>query len=211
MIALRVGILGVCLLMPFTQTVNAQEASPAQDAPAATTDSESDASSTDVVGDAAEKATEIADSAKENVDELADRVDQDDRAIKAKNSILSPIYQLAEKMSFSAFHWVAFALMVSGVVSYALQLVLGKLVVLSRVGLSVTEILSDGLGLAISVVGLVLTTQAAAENSAFTESAFAVLSATLLGAVVGFVFYLWGQRQELQAVAGRKSASRKEK
>ncbi|MEL6110171.1 MAG: hypothetical protein AAFU85_29510 [Planctomycetota bacterium] len=202
MIALRTGILGVCLLFPFAQSGYTQ------DAP---TGHEVSAADADVVGDAAEKATEIADSAKANVDELADRVDQDDRAIRAKNSILSPIYQLAEKMSFSAFHWLAFALMVSGVVSYALQLVLGKLVVLSKVGLSVTEILSDGLGLAISLVGLVLTTQAAAENSAFTESAFAVLSATVLGCGVGFIFYLWGQREELQAVEGRKSAARKEK
>jgi hypothetical protein len=94
--------------------------------------------------------------------------------------------------------------MVAGVVSFALQLVLGKLVVLSKFSISPSEILSDALGLAVSIIGLVLTTQAATENSTFTASAFSVLSATGVGALVGFIFYLWGQRQELQAVAGRR-------
>ena len=56
-------------------------------------------------------------------------------------------------------------------------------------------------------MGLVLTTQAAAENSSFTSSAAAVLSATAVGAIAGFVFYLWGQRQELQAIEGRRRAA----
>ena len=97
--------------------------------------------------------------------------------------------------------------MVAGVVSFALQLTLGKLVVLARLGFSPAEILSDALGLVVSLVGLVLTTQAAAENSSFTRSTAAVLSATAVGAIAGFVFYLWGQRQELQAVEGRKRAA----
>jgi hypothetical protein len=63
------------------------------------------------------------------------------------------------------------------------------------------------LGLAVSLIGLVLTTQAAAENSNFTTSAFSVISSTCVGAIVGFVFYIWGQRQELQAVTGRKVAA----
>jgi hypothetical protein len=94
--------------------------------------------------------------------------------------------------------------MVTGVVSFALQLTLGKLVVLSRMSLSPAEILSDALGLVVSLIGLVLTTQAATENSEFTASAFAVLSAAAAGVILGFIFYLWGQRQELQAVKGRK-------
>ena len=94
--------------------------------------------------------------------------------------------------------------MATGVVSFALQLVLGKLLVLARRGFSLSEILSDALGLAISSIGLVLTTQAATENSSFTESAFSVLSASAVGVVAGFVFYLWGQRQELQALEARK-------
>jgi hypothetical protein len=97
--------------------------------------------------------------------------------------------------------------MVAGVVSFALQLVLGKLVVLMRMGFSFTEILSDALGLVVSLIGLVLTTQAATENSTFTTSASAVLSAALAGALAGFIFYLWGQRQELQAVEGRRAAA----
>ena len=94
--------------------------------------------------------------------------------------------------------------MVTGVVSFALQLVMGKLVVLSKFSLSPTEILSDALGLVVSLIGLVLTTQAATENSSFTSSAFAVFSATAVGALLGIVFYLWGQRQELLAVEGRR-------
>jgi hypothetical protein len=97
--------------------------------------------------------------------------------------------------------------MVAGVASFALQLTLGKLIVLSRLGFSPSEILSDALGLVVSLVGLVLTTQAATENSSFTTSAAAVLSATVVGGIAGFIFYLWGQRQELHAVQGRKLAS----
>src|SRR5690606_29809677 len=98
-------------------------------------------------------------------------------------SLLKPIYWLAEKFAFPTFYWLAFAAMVAGVVSFALQLVLAKLVVLSKFSLSPTEILSDSLGLVVSVIGLVLTTQAATENSTFTQSAFAVLSAAAIGAL----------------------------
>jgi hypothetical protein len=52
----------------------------------------------------------------------------------------------------------------------------------------------------------VLTTQAAAENSTFTQSAAAVLSASVAGLVLGFILYRWGQAQELQAVTGRVAA-----
>ena len=109
--------------------------------------------------------------------------------------------------AFAAFHWIAFAVMVTGVVSFALQLTLGKLVVLAKSGFSPAEILSDVLGLVVSLVGLVLTTQAATENSSFTKSSAAVLSATAVGAIAGLIFYLWGQRQELQAVEGRRRAA----
>ena len=95
--------------------------------------------------------------------------------------------------------------MVTGVVSFALQLVLGKLLVLSKMSISLTEILSDTMGLAISLVGLVLTTQAAAQNSTFTTSPAAVLSATGAGALLGFFFFKWGTSQELAAADGRKA------
>jgi hypothetical protein len=124
--------------------------------------------------------------------------------------ILKPLYKLAEAFSFDSFHWLAFAAMVTGVVSFVLQLTLGKLVVISRRGLSPMEVLNDALGLVVSLVGLVLTTQAAAENSSFTASAFAVLTATLVGAFLGIVFYWWGQRQELLAMsAGQRAAAAK--
>ena len=146
-------------------------------------------------------------SAAETADAVAEAVDRSDQAQEVSAGILTPIYQLAEAFAFPAFYWLAFAVMVTGVVSFALQLTLGKLVVLTRAGFSPSEILSDGLGLLVSLVGLVLTTQAATENSSFTNSAAAVLSATILGAMAGGVFYWWGQKQELQAVAGRTRAA----
>ncbi len=157
------------------------------------------------------QARQIVDGAQDKVEAIAGEIDESETAQEASTSILNPIYQLAEMFSFPAFHWIAFALMVTGVVSFALQLVLAKLVVLSKLGLSLTEILSDALGFVISVVGLVLTTQAATENSSFTASPFAVLSATATGVVVGFIFYLWGQSQEVQALKGRKADTTKKK
>jgi hypothetical protein len=143
----------------------------------------------------------------EKLDDIPEEVDRSPEAQQVSAGILKPIYTLAEKFSFPAFHWVAFSAMVAGVVSFGLQLVLGKLVVLSRMSLSLSEILSDALGLVVSLVSLVLTTQAAAENSTFTTSAFSVISATAVGALAGFIFYVWGQRQELQAVEGRRAAA----
>lgn len=158
-------------------------------------------------GDLEVKAQQTMESARETAGAVAEAVDKNERAQDVSAGILKPIYRLAEAFSFPAFHWIAFAVMVAGVVSFALQLTLGKLVVLARLGFSLAEILSDGLGLVVSLVGLVLTTQAAAENSSFTSSATAVLSSAAVGAITGFVFYLWGQRQELQAVEGRKRAA----
>ena len=157
--------------------------------------------------DVKEKAQRTLENARETADAVVETVDKNQPAQEVSAGILKPIYRLAEEFSFPAFHWIAFSLMVTGVVSFALQLTLGKLVVLSRLGFSPAEILSDALGLAVSLVGLVLTTQAAVENSSFTGSAAAVLSATAVGAIAGFVFYLWGQRQELQAAEGRKRAA----
>ena len=139
----------------------------------------------------------------EEMHKIAKTVDQDPRAKTTAAGILQPIYAVAETLAFPAFHWLAFALMSAGVVSYSLQLVLGKLVLLSRMGFSVREIISDAVALTISVFGLVLTTQAAAENSTFTQSPAAVISATVVGALAGIILYWWGQSQELQAAAGR--------
>ncbi len=155
------------------------------------------------------KAERTLESARETADAFAETVNESEQAQDVSAGILEPIYRLAEALSFSAFHWVAFALMATGVVSFALQLTLGKLMVLARASFSPSEILGDALGLAVSLLGLVLTTQAAAENSSFTSSPAAVISATAVAVILGFVFYIWGQRQELQAVEGRKSASAK--
>ena len=141
------------------------------------------------------------------IKKIAVQVDKDPRATTAAAGILQPIYHLAESLAFPTFHWLAFALMTAGVASYALQLALGKVVVLvRRMGFSPKEIVSDAVGLAISLTGLVLTTQAAAENSTFTQSPAAVISATAVGAIAGIILYLWGQAQELQAAAGRSSS-----
>jgi hypothetical protein len=157
--------------------------------------------------DLEQKAQQTLESARETADAVARAVDKDQQAQEVSAGILKPIYRLAEAFSFPAFHGIAFGVMVAGVVSFALQLTLGKLVVLAKLGFSPAEILSDALGLVVSLVGLVLTTQAAAENSTFTSSAAAVLLATIVGALAGFIFYLWGQKQELQAVEGRRQAA----
>lgn len=151
-----------------------------------------------------EQAKQIVADTRDKVEDFAEKVDESPEAQEASAGILKPIYTIAEYLSFSAFHWIAFAIMVAGVVGFALQLVLAKLVVLSKLGFSLKEFLSDALGLVISLVGLVLTTQAATENSSFTSSPAAVLSATTLGVLVGIVFYWWGQTQEIDAVEGRK-------
>ena len=153
--------------------------------------------------------TSATEQVKETAEKIAKSLDKDPRATTAAAGVLQPIYAVAENLAFPAFHWLAFALMTAGVVSYTLQLVLGKLVVLMRMGFSLGEIISDAFGLAISVIGLVLTTQAAAENSTFTQSAAAVLTATVAGALVGLILYWWGQTQELQAAAGRSQVKPK--
>ncbi len=142
--------------------------------------------------------------AQRQAEAFKEELDKSRQAQQISAGLLQPIYQLAEQLAFPMFHWLAFAIMATGVISYALQLVIGKLVVLSRMGFSIAEILSDALGLIISLVGLVLTTQAAAENSTFTQSPGAVLSAATVGVVFGFIFYRWGQSQEVQATLGRQ-------
>ncbi|MCA9080693.1 MAG: hypothetical protein KDA58_09050, partial [Planctomycetaceae bacterium] len=141
----------------------------------------------------------------------AKEVDQNETAQEVSAGILQPIYLLAEACAAPTFYWSAFTLMMVGVVSYALQLVLGKLALLARLRFSLTETLSDALGLCISLIGLVLTTQAATENSTFTQSPAAVLSATLVGALVGFVFYRWGQDLEVRATKAPAEAKEQPK
>ncbi len=193
LLSCAVGVLCAANAILLAQEAEEQ---PVTAKPAAETDN--------TVDEVKEKAEHAVDEAKKKVDEIAKVVDQSPQAKEISAGLLQPIYQLAEQLAFPMFHWLAFAIMAAGVVSYALQLVLGKLVVLSKMGFSPAEILSDAHGLAISLVGLVLTTQAAAENSTFTQSPFAVLSAAAAGLVVGFIFYRWGQSQEVQATMARR-------
>lgn len=157
---------------------------------------------------AVEKARDLAGKTQAKVEEIAQQVDQNPRAKLAAEGILGKIYLFAEALSFPTFHWLAFSLMAAGLVSYALQLMLGKLVVLFKGSFNLREILSDLIGFVISGVGLILTTQAAAENSTFTHSPAAVLSSAAFGIIVGFTLYRWGQAQEIQAVAGRRTAAK---
>jgi len=112
---------------------------------------------------------------------------QNEQAQEVSAGILKPIYRLAEAFSFPAFHWIAFAVMVAGVVSFALQLTLGKLVVLARFGFSLAAIFSDALGLAVSLVGFTTRGSKAAtlaiggsctstSNSCFARNQSAVLA-----------------------------------
>lgn len=179
------------------------------DAPAATIDdstAQPDAQPTTAPEtEIADKAKELASETQAKVEEIAEQVDQNPMAQKAAEGVLGPIYKLAESLNFSAFHWLAFGLMSAGVVSFALQLVLGKLALLFRGSLNLKEIFSDAVGFVISTVGLVLTTQAAAENSDFTHSAAAVLSSAAFGVVLGLVMYRWAHSQEVNALTGHRS------
>lgn len=149
---------------------------------------------------------ELASQTKEKVGEIAETLDKTAAAQNASAGLLKPIYKVAEFLSFPAFYWIAFALMVAGTVSYAFQLVLGKVVVLSKGSMNIREIMSDSVGLAICVIGLVLTTQAATENSTFPQTPSSVLSATIAGAILGLCLYRWGQAEEVDAAMGRRKA-----
>lgn len=144
---------------------------------------------------------DLAEKLQEHAQEIGQTLNDSEAAKELSTGILDPIYRLAEFIEFPTFYWVAFAIMVAGVISFAFQLVLGKFFLLFKGSLNIKEILSDFLGLLISLVGLVLTTQAATQNSTFPESPSAVLSATAVGVVLGLVFYWWGQKQEFRAAS----------
>ena len=58
--------------------------------------------------------------------------DKSETAQEVSTSILDPIYRAAEFMAFPWFYWVAFMLMVTGVVAFALQLVFTKFLLMFR-------------------------------------------------------------------------------
>ena len=150
---------------------------------------------------------ETAKKVRDKVTEIGKTLGENDTAHEVSGGILQPIYDAATYLSFPAFHWCAFALMTAGVVSYLLQLVLAKLFLLFKMSLDIKEVLGDFLGLLVSAVGLVLTTQASTQNSTFTQSPVAVISATIVGVIVGFVFYTWGQKKEFDAVRGARKTT----
>ena len=64
-----------------------------------------------------EQAQSTLESARERADAVVEAVDANTPAQEVSAGILKPIYRLAEAFSFSAFHWLAFSVMVAGVVS----------------------------------------------------------------------------------------------
>jgi hypothetical protein len=137
----------------------------------------------------------------QKVEEIGSAMNQNQAVREISAGVLDPIYKVAENIGQNQpwFYWVAFAVMAAGVVSFAGQVVFTKFLLLFKGSLNFREILSDLLGLAISVVGLVLTTQAAAENSQFTSTPAKVVSAAAVGVVAGIVFWIWGTSQEFRA------------
>ncbi len=156
---------------------------------------------------ARQSAGQVTEAIEKRAQDIGQTLNQSQTIQEASAGLLKPIYDLSQYMAHPWFYWVAFALMVAGVVSFAGQLVLTKLLLLFQLHLNFKEILSDLLGLVISLLGLVLTTQAATQNSTFTSSPAAVLSAAVMGVVTGFLFYLWGQSTELRAARRSRPAA----
>lgn len=148
---------------------------------------------------ARKSAGQVTEALGKSAQDIGQTLNQSKTVQDASTSLLKPIYDLSQYMAHPWFYWLAFALMVAGVVSFAGQVVLTKLLLLFRMHLNFKEILSDVVGLLISLVGLVLTTQAATQNSTFTSSPAAVLSSAAVGVVMGILFYLWGQGTEFNA------------
>jgi hypothetical protein len=153
-------------------------------------------------------AQQTKDSVVEKAKQIEEQLANNETIKEISAGILQPIYNLAEYMAQPWFYWVAFAVMAAGVVSFALQLVLTKLILLLRMKLRLSEIFSDALGLIVSLTGLVMVTQAATENSTFTTQSVSVVSAAAVGLLVGFVFYLWGQKTELMAAKSQDAIHR---
>jgi hypothetical protein len=145
----------------------------------------------------------------DKINDATSKLDTNEDAQLATDNILAGIKTFGDKVvAIPGFYWIAFAMMTAGLVSYLLQLVLGKLIMLARFHFSVTEILSDGLGLLISAIGLMLLTQAATAEGLVIDRPSFVLTAAGVGAFFGLIFYFRGQTQELRE-ARALAASRK--
>ena len=155
--------------------------------------------------------SELQDKLKDQVEDISKTLDQSETVQEVSAGLLEPIYLAAEYIAFPAFYWIAFAMMMAGVISFAGQLVFAKFFLLFRGHLNIKEIISDTVGFLISAIGLILTTQAATENSNFTTRPAMVVSSAVVGALLGFVFYWWGQSQEFRAARGSKTEERSRK
>lgn len=155
---------------------------------------------------ARKSAGQVTEALEKGAQDIGKTLDQSKTVQDAAAGLLKPIYDLSRYMAHPWFYWLAFALMVAGVVSFAGQIVLTKLLLIFSLHLSMKELLSDLLGLLISLVGLVLVTQAATENSTFSGSPAAVLSSAVVGVIAGVMFYLWGQSTEFKAARRPKAA-----
>ena len=135
----------------------------------------------------------------ERIGDAKERLDTDPQAQQATDHILSSIRDIGNKVvAVPGFYWIAFAMMTAGLVSFLLQLVLGKLIMLTQSHFSIVEIMSDAMGFLISLIGLTLLTQSATNEGLVIDRPSFVVTAAGLGAFVGLIFYFRGQTQELR-------------
>ena len=146
----------------------------------------------------------------DKIDEATNKVDSSEQAQNATNNILTSIKTFGSAVTkIPGFYWISFAMMAAGFVSFLGQLVLGKLIMLTQLHFSMTEILSDLLGLLVSSFGLVLLTQAATSDGQFIDKPSLVLSASIVGAFFGLIFYFRGQTQELREARALRASRNK--
>jgi len=145
------------------------------------------------------------------VTDMTESLDQNQRIRNASTRLLQPIYDASKFTTSQRFYWIAFALTSAGVISYSLQLVLSKLLLLTKGSINLREILSDGVGFAVSAIGLILVTQAATDHESFADSPTSVLSAASVGILAGLILYRWNQREEVNALRGRRKKKRGKK
>ena len=113
----------LALVVQSTGSLTAQDPAPAQ-SPTAGGQLEAGLES------AQKSAAQVSEKISEGAQEIGDKLNQSSTVKEASASLLKPIYQLAQYMAHPWFYWIAFALMVAGVVSFAGQIVLTKLLLL---------------------------------------------------------------------------------
>ncbi len=151
----------------------------------------------------------IVEDASRRVRDVARTLDRNETVQEASRGLLDPIYDFSLSTTSPEFYWAGFALTSAGIISYSLQLVLSKLLLLFRGSINLREIVSDAVGLAISAIGLILVTQAAIDHESFADSPSSVLSAASVGIVAGLILYRWNHREESDALHGRRRRKRR--